>query len=392
MDVADQILVFLKDNGPSLPTRVAKYIKTDTLIASAHLSDLSSRKKLKISSLKVGGSPLYYLEGQEEMLFNFVQDNVNPKDFIVLERLKSEGILRENELDLLSKVAVRNLRDFAIPLQVRSSSIVEFFWKWHLLSSDEASKIIGGMITPKKEEVVEKEVVPEELLEKEVPVVEQENVPETKETESVVEQEVQENDVIQSEVVKEVKVPVEVKEIIEPEEQIKSEISKAELEPVSEIKESVETKESLETEESEDDFEEKKVERQKKLAKEDKIPLLKKLKDKMSRKKGVDDKFFPEIDTFFKGLKISIQQKETIRKNSEMNFIIKVPTPVGPMLYFCKAKSKAKCDEKDVSSAYMEAQIKKLPLLFLYTKELNKKAQEMLKSDAFQNALMKKIE
>ena len=57
-----------------------------------------------------------------------------------------------------------------------------------------------------------------------------------------------------------------------------------------------------------------------------------------------------------------------------------------------KAKKKKRCDEKDISAAYMQAQIKKLPLLFLYTHELSKKAQEMLESDAFKNALIKKIE
>ena len=81
-----------------------------------------------------------------------------------------------------------------------------------------------------------------------------------------------------------------------------------------------------------------------------------------------------------------------MRKNAEMNFLVKVPSVVGEIIYFCKAKQKNRCDEKDLSAAYMEAQTKKLPLLFLYTKEMNKKAQEMLESDAFENAIIKKIE
>ena len=61
------------------------------------------------------------------------------------------------------------------------------------------------------------------------------------------------------------------------------------------------------------------------------------------------------------------------------------------MTYYCKAKKKARCDEKDLAAAYMEAQVKKMPLLFLYTNELNKKAQEMLESGAFANVIVKKI-
>ncbi|HLC89211.1 MAG TPA: hypothetical protein VJG49_04185 [Candidatus Nanoarchaeia archaeon] len=81
-----------------------------------------------------------------------------------------------------------------------------------------------------------------------------------------------------------------------------------------------------------------------------------------------------------------------VRKDAEIDFIVRISSVVGETTYFCKARKKRKCDEKDLSAAYMQAQIKKLPLLFLYTNELNQKAQEMLATDAFKNALVKKIE
>ncbi|MFH1276012.1 MAG: hypothetical protein ABIH82_02785, partial [Candidatus Woesearchaeota archaeon] len=71
MLVEDKILDFIKVNGPTLPTKVAKNINQQILFASAHLSDLVSRGKVKISKLKVGGSPLYYLPGQEDQLYPF---------------------------------------------------------------------------------------------------------------------------------------------------------------------------------------------------------------------------------------------------------------------------------------------------------------------------------
>jgi len=88
---------------------------------------------------------------------------------------------------------------------------------------------------------------------------------------------------------------------------------------------------------------------------------------------------------------IALDQKETLRKNAELNFLIRIPSLVGETMYFCKAKNKQRCDEKDLAAAYMEAQVKKMPLLFLYTNELNKKAQEMLESGAFANVIVKKI-
>ena len=87
-----------------------------------------------------------------------------------------------------------------------------------------------------------------------------------------------------------------------------------------------------------------------------------------------------------------MEQSEIIRKNKELDLCVQVPSVVGEITYFCKAKNKKRCDEKDLSAAYMEAQIKKLPLLFLYSDQLTPKVQEMLETDVFLNTLIKKIE
>ena len=148
MNDQDRILQFLRITGPTLPSKVAKNIGSEVLIASAHLSDLSSQGKVKISYLKIGGSPLYYLPGQEAQIYPFAAGNINPKDYIVLEKLKTRKILRENELDLLSKVALRSLRDFAIPLQVVIDGQREIFWRWYLFSDNETNEMIQSILNP----------------------------------------------------------------------------------------------------------------------------------------------------------------------------------------------------------------------------------------------------
>ena len=70
-DNKEKILSFIKGKGPVLPVEVAKHIDSNILMASAHLAELSSNGKLKISNVKVGGSPLYYLPGQEAQLQKF---------------------------------------------------------------------------------------------------------------------------------------------------------------------------------------------------------------------------------------------------------------------------------------------------------------------------------
>ncbi|MBT4805461.1 hypothetical protein HON71_04780 [Candidatus Woesearchaeota archaeon] len=396
----DKILNFLKVTGPTLPTKVAKNINTDILLASAHLSDLSSQGKVKISKLKIGGSPLYFLPGQESQLYDFASGNINSKDLLVLDQLKEKNILRESNLELIQRVGLRNLPDFAVPLNVRVGEEIELFWKWHLLSNDEANQMIGTLLTGVKEtvtapleEVPEVEEKVEEQIEEVEETKQEAEVVVGKEKPEVVEEIKQEPEAS----IKEEAKPIEEEELKEKEE-IKSVTESKDSESSdkpAEVKEEVKIKEEKQKKLTEEKkvIEEKKELEQKKESIEEKKPFLQKVKEKIIRKKKkvVEDEFSPQVQVFFDGLRILTENKDVIRKNSEINYSVKVPSAVGHIIYFCKAKSKSKCDEKDISAAYMEAQVKKLPLLFLYTNEITKKAEEMLESGVFENVVVRKI-
>tara|TARA_Y100000310_G_scaffold338377_1_gene427845 strand:+ start:531 stop:1691 length:1161 start_codon:yes stop_codon:yes gene_type:complete len=386
MSVQDQVLDFLRVTGPTIPAKVAKAIGTEIFLASAHLADLSSQGKVKVSKLKIGGSPLYYLAGQEEKIYNFAAGNLNAKDLNVLNNLKQNKILREADLDLLYKVALRNLKDFAIPLNVRTREGSELFWKWHLLSQEETNTQIANIIRgpqPIAKPVVEKEeftsepeveTVPETVEEKqeETSQEQEEEAPVLIEEPNSEDEKVSETDDLISEKPKEDEQMKEGKRVIKKEEQAKLTPKPVQRKPKPKPKPRVQ----------EEIVEEKK-------------PLLEKVKEKVTRKvrrKAAPDKFLPVLQDFFRSLEIQIDEHNIIRKNSEINFQVKVPSVVGRMTHFCKAKKKQRCDEKDISAAYMEAMVKKQPLLFLYTGELTKKAQEMIDIRAFENAVIKKIE
>jgi hypothetical protein len=373
----DKILSFIKVTGPTIPAKVAKNINTNILLASAHLSDLASQGKIKISKLKIGGSPLYFLPGQEAKLFDFAADNVNPKDFLVLEKLKDQKVLREADLELVEKVGLRNLKDFAIPLNVNIPNKTELFWKWHLMSNEEANINIKEILTGVKETVTTEDV-PEVVAETEV---EPEKVVE--ETTEEVQEEAEEKE--------ETKEPVQETPVVKTKEEVAEEKeTKEKQKKLTEESKKVEKK-VIEKEEAE---EETPVEKEPTGKEEKKPTVMQKIKDKIIRKKKkvVEDDFSPVVNVFFESLRIIIRNKEIVRKNSEIDYSVKVPSAVGHITYFCKAKSKNRCDEKDISAAYMEAQTKKLPLLFLYTNEITKKAEEMLESGVFENVVVRKID
>ena len=102
------------------------------------------------------------------------------------------------------------------------------------------------------------------------------------------------------------------------------------------------------------------------------------------------DSFFKTIWYYFKSNDIQIIDYKIIRKKSDIDFTIAVPSRIGSQEYYCKAKSKAKVNDGDLSTVYVQGQAKKLPVIFLTTGELTKKAKEMLARD-FKGMIVKKI-
>jgi len=299
LNTKQKIIELIKTKGPVIPAQISKEINSDILMSSAHLSELSSEGKVKISNIKIGGTPLYYLPGQEASLQNF-SSNLHEKAIKAFELLKEKKILRDTKLDPVTRVALREIKDFAIPLQVTYQDNKEIFWKWHMLGKEEAESLIKSALTKKDVLKKEKEIKPE--TEKE---------------------------------------PLK-KTIEEKKPAVKKETIKKEPLKQREIK-----------------------------------------TDKTSH-------FLEEINSYFNNSKITIKNKKIIRKNSEVDFILEVPSTIGALEYYCKAKNKKRVNDSDLSSAYAQGQLKKLPVLFLTKGELTKKAKEISEKE-FRQIKIKKI-
>ena len=74
IEYRDKIIALCRQKGPVLPLEVAKLMKTETWKAGAMLSEMTENKILLISTIKVGGSPLYYLPDQQEKLELFIEN------------------------------------------------------------------------------------------------------------------------------------------------------------------------------------------------------------------------------------------------------------------------------------------------------------------------------
>jgi hypothetical protein len=279
----DQILSMIRMQGPSIPVQISKKIGQNILFSSAILGELASKGKLKISNVKVGGTPLYYLPGQEHMLQQYSK-YLNEKEQRVYEKLRSEKLLRDKDEEPVYRVALRNMKDFAIGLEVSHDNGTEIFWRWYLLKKEEAEDMIMKIMNPTRPPVVEEKK--EEPVEKKA---EARPAPRPAKKE-------------------------------EPKQEVLVEIDKS-------------------------------------------------------------DSFAEQVQDYFKEKKIEIIEHKMVRKGSDLEFIVSIPSPVGKLKYFVKARSKKNSNDGDLSSAFLQGQRKNLPVIYLTSGTVTKKGKETAKKE-----------
>ena len=348
----NSVLEFVKKNGLVLPVQLAKEFKQSSILMGAMLSDLKSQNKLIISNTKIGGSPVYYVKENEAKLVDLYK-YLNEKDKRAFDLLKEKQILRDVALTPLERVCMRSIKDFAVPVQVRVNDKDEIFWAWYLLPEADIGNLIQGYFDEPKEKPAAKVAAKKE--EKEEKKASKE---ESKQAEK------------------------------EPDkEEPKGKKGKAAKE---EKKEPEETEEEQEEEEetifqSRLMVEEKAGKAQARaqaqapaisaLSQAPAIPVPK------SKGTGISDKLHTKVKDYLEKNQIAIKSMTIVKNHSEIDYMVEVPSSVGKITYYCKAKIKKKISDSDLASAYLKGQSKKLPVLFLTNGEITKKANEMLSTD-----------
>ncbi|MFH0831887.1 MAG: hypothetical protein V1886_03430 [archaeon] len=164
-----KIAEIIGQRGPSLPIHVTKGAELSILFASAILSEMVSNRTLRVSNLKVGGSPLYYLPGQEPMLENFYT-YLPSKEKEVFLLLQKHHVLEEESLLPALRVAIRNIKDFASQFSIKAEEGEKVFWRFNSFSHEEAVKSAEAALNkarkPKKEAA--KEAIAPDAAEKPV--------------------------------------------------------------------------------------------------------------------------------------------------------------------------------------------------------------------------------
>ena len=307
----EKVLEIVKQ-GPTIPNKIAKTLGADTIIIGAVLSTLASSGEIKVSKIKIGGTPLYYVPDQEVRLEEFI-DHLGEKDRKTFQLLKEKKILQDSLQDPLIRVSLKSIPDFAKPFEAVINGKKELFYRFFLIAKDEAGSYV------KTEKPVDIKDIIAEHLEKSA-----DNLSEKHEVVHIEKHADKISDVKSKEIIKETE-----------DEKLRLE------EPVQEEKK----------EESE------------------------KTEEKTSKSKIIREDFFEMIKTFIHNKNLDIINKEKIKK-SEYSLVLK--NHDENEYIFCKAKDKKTISDGDLATAFVFAQNKKMPCLFITTGKLTKKADSMM--------------
>ena len=132
LEIKEKILWVLRRRGPSLPVHIAKETGLSILFASAFLSEIVADKKIKFTNMKVGSSPIYFLNDHAYMLERFSQHlNSREKEAFIL--LRERKFLADREQTPVIRVALRAIKDFAMPFGHGG----EIIWRYYTAPESE---------------------------------------------------------------------------------------------------------------------------------------------------------------------------------------------------------------------------------------------------------------
>lgn len=162
----ERILSHLESKGPSLPIGIAQALGVSTIFASAFLSELRVDRKIQMSAMRVGSSPVYYLPEHESQLATF-SDYLNQREREAFFFLRDSKVLRDDALTPVMRVALRALPDFAKPFSIFIDGQSTTFWRYFVVSESDAQALVAPSLSPIVAPVVEPQTLPAPLPEAE---------------------------------------------------------------------------------------------------------------------------------------------------------------------------------------------------------------------------------
>ncbi len=306
----EKIINFIKSTGPVLPVQVSKFLNTNIIFAGAMLSELTANKHVIVTNTKKGGSPFYYLRGQESKLTS-LGEYLHGREKEAFDFIKDKKVVKDTDILPWQRIALRAIKDFSIAIEVEFQGNKELFWKWYLASDEEINNSISEILNI-KEEVIENKIETEIIQDEKniilIEEIEHENILESKQKKLITEEKIIEDST---------------------DEEIK----------------------------------------------------IKKTEHKKRKKRKSSTDFDQLVLNYIHQKEIKIIEQNIISNKKEIEYLVKIPSNVGELTFFLKAKNKKSINESDLALAYSLGQQKKLHTIILSNGSLTKKAKEYIEKN-----------
>jgi hypothetical protein len=351
--IREKILSILRMKGPILPIFISQEVGISMLFTSAFLSELSSDRLIKMSHMRVGNSPVYYIQGQEQNLEKF-SSYLKSKEKEAFLLLQDRKFLRDSEQQPAIRVALREIKDFAFPFKKNNEVI------WRYLTAKE-SEFKQDAKPIEEHKYIEAKPKPFDQREREIG-----------------------DKIIKDIKIEDIEEIRKDKEKLEKKEEIEEEIE-TELEEEEEEKEeeyiALPLPEKVKEEKKEEHLSEKKKERPVKEKQEKQKPKEKTKQEKPAKKKtsssvqNQNDKFFDKIKEFLSKETIEIVNVESFNKNE---ILLRIKSEGTEKLLV--AYNKKKIADTDIINANKKASKLNLKYLILSMGEPSKKLSSLIES------------
>ncbi|MFP4119184.1 MAG: hypothetical protein ACLFTH_03965 [Candidatus Woesearchaeota archaeon] len=343
----NDIISLLKNKGPLVPAEIKSKVGGDTIIVGAILSEQTSKGVIKVSYLKKGGSPFYYLPGQEKQLENH-KELLDTKDQQTLEMLKERKVVQDASQELFYRVSLRRLKDFAKELKANTVYGELLFWRYHQVSEQEAIEILRKRYGKREDTVsAEAHTTPQET-----------SAPQDKPSQ-----------------------PNSKEQSTRTQEQEPSQAFEGTTTPTEEYR----TQHAQQTRERERKTGTKETSTEssprKDYSQASRTARASGTQKELSNQEFESTAFYEKAIDYFSRKNIKVLSQAQVAKNREYEFLILVRTDVGKLKMFSRAKSKKKLNEGDVAPALLKAKTKELPCLFLTDGEFTKKSKRLMNTE-----------
>lgn len=280
---AQDVLNIVKQKGPIIPNTIKQELKQpDPTMINVYLSELREQEKIQFTQLQLGTSRFAYTPEQKAALESLIT-HLDDKDQRTTQLLKEKKVLQASAQEPLTRVSLQEIKDFAKPIKVKTKQGDEIFYRYYLVSLQEAQEIIREQFAPKQETT------------------------------------------------------------------------------------SVESK----TQES------PRQEQQTSSQETSKTPSIKQEQQtSLNKPEEITSEFGKQIRTYCQEHDITIKGYEEIRKDSDVELILEVPTALGSITFFAKARNKKHSNDGDLAAAILKAKTHNLPALYLTTGNVTNKALE----------------